>query len=253
MIELSDLIVERDHARILDRIDLRFGQGGLTAMIGPNGAGKSTLLHAMAGLLPLAAGRVTVEGLDMPNARPRERARVVALMTQTDRVTARLNVEDLVSFGRWTHHGGRPGPDDRAAVDEALELFDLGPLRDRLLDTLSGGQRQRAFVAMAHAQGTPWMLLDEPLAALDPRYVRDLMERLHAISRPGPGQRSVVVVMHDLATAARYADRIVALKDGRLVTAGPAQLRLTGALLSDLFDTPLAVETVAGRRLVVPA
>ena len=252
MIQIEKMSVQIGGKSILHDLNLRFGHGGITALIGPNGAGKSTLLHALAGLLTPASGRVIVEGLDIARAAPLERAKAVALLTQSERVTARLTVADLVGFGRWPHHRGRPGPADRAQVTDALELFDLTALSGALLDTLSGGQRQRAFTAMAYEQDTPWMLLDEPLAALDPRFARDLMERLHGLTRPGPGARSVVVVMHDLSAAARYADRIVAMKDGRLVTSGPSKLAMTGQMLSGLFGTPLSVETVRRRRLVTP-
>ncbi|WP_373354136.1 ATP-binding cassette domain-containing protein [Pseudoroseicyclus sp. CXY001] len=252
MIETETLGVALGGRTILDGLNLRFGQGGITALVGPNGAGKSTLLHALAGLLRPARGRVTVEGLDMARAAPIDRAKAVALLTQSERVTARLTVADLVGFGRWPHHKGRPGAEDHRQVAEAMELFDLTALSGQLLDSLSGGQRQRAFTAMAYAQETPWMLLDEPLSALDPRYSRDLMERLQGLTRPGPGARSVIIVLHDLSAAARYADRVVALKGGRLVTSGPASLKLTGEMLSGLFGTGLAVETVRGRRLVAP-
>ncbi|WP_226782795.1 ATP-binding cassette domain-containing protein [Oceaniglobus trochenteri] len=252
MIELNAVSVEKSGAPILNDISLSFGQGGITALIGPNGAGKSTLLHAIAGLVAPTCGTVRVEGLDMARARPPERARHVALLAQDERVTARLTVRDLVGFGRWSHHHGRPRDADRRMVRDALDIFDLNPLAERRLDALSGGQRQRAFVAMAWAQETPWLLLDEPLSALDPRHARDIMDRLHALTRPGPAQRSVVIVLHDLGVAARYADRIVALKDGRLVTSGPRVLAMTGGMLSDLFGTGLALERIKGRDVVVP-
>ncbi|KQI68042.1 ABC transporter ATP-binding protein [Loktanella sp. 3ANDIMAR09] len=252
MIRIENMSVARQGITTLSDINLGFGEGGVTALIGPNGAGKSTLLHAMSGLLPLASGRVTIAGQDIARATAQVRARTVALLTQSEHVTARLTVADLVTFGRWPHHRGRPGPADHAAVAQALDLFALTDLAQRQIDRLSGGQRQRAFVAMAYAQGTPWMLLDEPLAALDPRHARDLMERLHALSRPGPRQRSVVIVVHDLNIAARYADRIVALKDGRIARTGPKVIALTSAMLSDLFDTRMAVDAVNGHPVVVP-
>ncbi|MCR8724677.1 ATP-binding cassette domain-containing protein [Frigidibacter sp. ROC022] len=253
MIQLDSVSVEKNGSPILTDVSLCFGQGGITALIGPNGAGKSTLLHTIAGLTSPVRGQVMVEGLDMVRARPEQRARHVALLAQNESVTARLTVRDLVEFGRWPHHRGRPREIDRVKVAEALGTFDLDGLADRRLDALSGGQRQRAFVAMAWAQETSWLLLDEPLSALDPRHARDIMDRLHALTRPGAGQRSVVIVLHDLSVAARYADRIVALKDGRLVTSGPRVLAMTGAMLSDLFGTRLAVERVAGRDVVLPA
>jgi len=252
MIQLQNLSITKNGADILKDVSLKFGQGGITALIGPNGAGKSTLLNAIAGLITPTSGTVVVEGCDMIRARPPERASHVALLAQNEQVTARLTVRDLVNFGRWTHHKGRPNDEDHRKIAEAIEAFDLVTLADRRLDELSGGQRQRAFVAMAWAQETPWLLLDEPLSALDPRHVRDIMDRLHALTRPGASQRSVVIVLHDLSVTARYADRIVALKDGQLVTSGPRVLAMTGAMLSDLFGTGLAIERFGGRDVVVP-
>lgn len=252
MIRLTNLSVEKGGSPILNDISLAFGQGGITALIGPNGAGKSTLLHAIAGLVSSAQGTAVVEGLDMASARPPERARHVALLAQNEQVTARLTVRDLIGFGRWSHHHGRPRDADRAIVAEAIEIFDLETLAERRLDALSGGQRQRAFVAMAWAQEAPWLLLDEPLSALDPRHVRDIMDRLHILTRPGRAQRSVVIVLHDLGIAARYADRIVALKDGKLVASGPRAIAMRGGMLSELFETGLAIEQVHGRDVVVP-
>jgi iron complex transport system ATP-binding protein len=206
----------------------------------------------MAGLIIPAAGSVVVEGCDMIRARPPQRASHVALLAQNEQVTARSSVREFVSFGRWSHHQGRPSKEDNRRIDAAIVAFNLADLADRRLDALSGGQRQRAFVAMAWAQETPWLLLDEPLSALDPRHVRDIMDRLYTLTRPGPEQLSVVIVLHDLDVAARYADRIVALKHGRLVTSGPRVLTMTGPMLSNLFGTNLAIEKVAGHDVVMP-
>lgn len=253
MIEVDSLTITKNGTDILRDVSLRFGQGGITALIGPNGAGKSTLLGAIAGLAKPSAGRVTVERCDMINARPPERASRIALLAQNEQVTARLSVRELVSFGRWTHHHGRPKEEDHRKIDAAIAAFDLTALAERRLDSLSGGQRQRAFVAMAWAQETPWLLLDEPLSALDPRHVRDIMDRLYALTRPGASQRSVVIVLHDLGVAARYADRIVAMKDGEMVVSGPRALTMTGPMLSDLFGTGLTISKVAGHDVVVPS
>lgn len=252
MIRIKGLDLLRDGQQVLQGVTGEIPASGLTAVIGPNGAGKSTLLHCLAGLLTPAAGGVTVDGDDIAALKPAARAQKVALLTQTPAIVPRLSVQELVGFGRWPHHRGRPRQMDLDLVQDALTMFDLIPLADRKLDTLSGGQRQRAFVAMAHAQSTPWMLLDEPLAALDPRYARDIMERLHRLSRPGPGSRAVVIVLHDLGMAARYADWVVSLKDGALVQSQPKDQVMTTARLSDLFDTGLAVATVNEHPVVVP-
>lgn len=251
MIHLEDLCIDRDGRSVLRGLQARIPRTGLTALIGPNGAGKSTLLHAMAGLLPPAQGRVMVGDTDIAAARPQHRAHLVALLTQSPMIVPRLTVSDLVGFGRWPHHRGRPGPHDRDLVQAALTEFDLQELAGRSIDSLSGGQRQRTYVAMAYAQATPWMLLDEPLSALDPRYARDIMDRLWSLSRPGPDARGVVIVLHDLGMAARYADWVLSLRDGLLVSSGPRAEVMTSRDLSDLFDTSLAVEECRGHPVVV--
>lgn len=252
MIRIASLDLHRDGQPILQGVTAQIPPTGLTAVIGPNGAGKSTLLHCVAGLLSPHAGKVMIGDDDIATMKPQDRAHLVALLTQSPAIVPRLSVRDLVAFGRWPHHRGRSKQHDHDLVDEALTLFDLNDLQYRKLDSLSGGQRQRAFVAMAYAQSTPWMLLDEPLAALDPRYARDIMERLHNLSRPGPDSRSVVIVLHDLGMAARYADWIVSLKDGQLVHSAPKSQAMTTENLSDLFDTGLAVQTLNGNPVVVP-
>lgn len=250
MIRIQSLGLTLNDSRILTDISTEIAPSGITALIGPNGAGKSSLLHCVAGLTRPSTGGVRVDDLDILTAPDLERARTLAILTQSQAVSSRLKVVDLVGFGRWPHHQGRPSSRDHDIVDEALETFALGDLRDRHLDSLSGGQRQRAFVAMAHAQSTRWLLLDEPLNALDPRHAHGLMTRLHVMSRPGPEARAVVVVLHDLTATAAWADRVIALRDGRIAAAGACEAVMTEAILSDLFDTPFAVVEHAGRRLV---
>jgi len=251
MIRVTSLSYAAGRSPILHDISLSLETGGITALIGPNGAGKSSLLHCIAGLNRPATGQVEIDGMDPFAAPGRVRACKVALLQQSPKVASRLRVAELVAFGRWPHHAGRPGPADRAATAEALAAFELEPIADRPLDTLSGGQRQRAMVAMAHAQSTPWLLLDEPLNALDPRHARDLMHRLHRMSRPGPACRSVVVVLHDINAAAAWADRVVAMKDGRVVAADICETVLRPDILAQVFETPFDVVPHNGRRLVV--
>ncbi len=263
MIESDHLTLTRDGRAILDDISLQIPRGGITAIIGPNGAGKSTLLHCLAGLLTPAFGQVRVLGRDIHRIAARDRARLLALLTQSPGAMPRLSVRDLVGFGRWPHHRGRPGPEDHAIVAQAIERFDLGAMAARDVETLSGGQKQRAFVAMAYAQTTPWMLLDEPLSALDPKYTRDIMDRLRDLAPP-PGRspvepptveetRSVLLVLHDLQSAWRYADWFVCLKDGRVLSHGPRDTTITADLLSALYDTPLRLERAGDTSVILPA
>ncbi|ARU01159.1 ABC transporter ATP-binding protein [Yoonia vestfoldensis] len=249
MIEIAKLSLRAGATPILHDIDLRLEKGGITALIGPNGAGKSSLLHCIAGLLRPHAGQVRIDGLDPLRAPGVQRARSVALLQQSPMVVSRLSVRELVAFGRWPHHRGRATARDAEIVAEALAAFALEDLATRQIETLSGGQRQRAFIAMTWAQDTPWLLLDEPLNALDPRHARDLMARLHGLSRNAA--RSVVIVLHDINAAAGWADRIVALKDGRILAHDRTAALLTPQILGGVFDTPFDVLTHAGRPVVV--
>ncbi|WP_282026282.1 ATP-binding cassette domain-containing protein [Limimaricola cinnabarinus] len=253
MIEIEGLRVERDGTPILHDLSLALPAGGITALIGPNGAGKSTLLLTLAGLIGPAAGQVRLNGDDLHALRPQARALRLAFLGQDQAQVSRLSVREMVGFGRWPHHRGRPGAVDRAAVVEALALFGLGELAGRSVSSLSGGQRQRTQIAMAHAQATPLVLLDEPLSALDPRYAREVMEALVAMAHDPAAPRSVVVVLHDLGMAARYADRVVAMKHGRLTAAGPRREVMRDAMLSELFDTGLKLREVEGADVVLPA
>lgn len=251
MINTDKLCLTRDGTQILHDVALSIPSGRLTAIIGPNGAGKSTLLHCMAGLLAPDAGVVKINGQNIHALREDSRALVLSLLTQSQAALPRLSVSDLVAFGRWPHHRGRPRAEDHRIIDEALRRFDLEGLSQHNVETLSGGQRQRAFVAMAYAQSTPWMLLDEPLAALDPKYVRDIMDRLRDMTGAEAGQRSIALVLHDLSVAARYADYCIAMKQGRVIAAGPWQETVTSALLSDLYETPLRLAELDGVAVVV--
>lgn len=246
MIQVSNVSLTRSGAPVLDTISADIPANGLVAIIGPNGAGKSTLLHVLAGLLRPDTGQVTIDGRDLYQMTEQARALVLSFLTQSQDTAPRLSVRDLISFGRWPHHRGRPKAADIAAIDDAIDRFDLADLAQREISQLSGGQKQRAYVAMAYAQGTPWMFLDEPLAALDPKYSRDIMERLHGLS-----DRTILLVLHDLSIAANYADWVVALKDGKVHTQGVWADTITSSTLSDLYDVPLKLSEVDGEKTVI--
>ncbi|MBP1806349.1 ABC transporter ATP-binding protein [Rubellimicrobium aerolatum] len=230
---------------ILSDVTLRLPSGGVTALIGPNGAGKSTLLSLMARLQKLQAGRISFDGLDVTRTPTDRLALKLAILRQDTVFGARLTLRDLVEFGRYPHHRGRPGSGDRAKVEQALALFGLHDLGDRYADEVSGGQRQRALVAMTFAQETDYLLLDEPLNNLDMAHARHLMRTLREVAdRHG---RTVVVVIHEVNYAAAHADRIVALKEGRLAFEGAPAEVLTEERLGALYGTPVPVRQVDGR------
>lgn len=247
-IEVTGLTHRMAGTPILQDLFLHLPKGRLTALIGPNGAGKSTLLSLMGRLLPVQAGQITVDGRDVNRCDSRDLARHLAILTQFNAIGSRLRVAELVAFGRWPHHQGRPGPQDARMVADALAVMELVPLADRFLDTLSGGQRQRAFIAMVLAQGAEWLLLDEPLAALDMAHARAVMACLAALRIAG---RGIVCVLHDINHAAAWADHIVALKHGQVVAEGPPAQVCRAEVLGPIYDMDLKVIEVDGRPLVL--
>ncbi|MGY2083442.1 iron ABC transporter ATP-binding protein [Blastococcus sp. SYSU DS0539] len=250
MIEIESVRKSYGGTRVVDDVSLTVPAGGITSLIGANGAGKSTLLSIASRLLPADSGRVLVDGMDVARTPGPVLARRLAVLRQENSMTVRLTVRELVAFGRFPHSGGRLTADDRVRIDEALEWFELGPLADRHLDQLSGGQRQRAYVAMVMCQGTDYVLLDEPLNNLDMRHSVQMMRMLRGMA--DELGRTVVLVVHDVNVASSYSDRIVAMRDGHLVAAGPTAELMTPELLRKVFDVEVDVHELGGRRIAVP-
>jgi ABC-type enterochelin transport system, ATPase component len=277
VITFTDVTKSYGALRVLGPVDLEIPSGGVTALIGPNGAGKSTLLTIAGRLTAPTTGTVTVGGHDVattPTARlatvvsilRQENsfvtrltvrdlvgfgrfATVVSILRQENSFVTRLTVRDLVGFGRFPHSRGRLSADDRRRVDEAISFLGLDDLAHRYLDQLSGGQRQRAYVAMVLAQDTDCVLLDEPLNNLDMRHAVGMMGQLRrAADDLG---KTIVVVVHDINFAAAYADRIVALKDGRVVHAGTPDEVMRSDVLEDVFATPITVRRDGAHPLAV--
>ena len=249
MIEIESVTKSYGDVRVVDGVSLTIPAGGITSLIGANGAGKSTLLSIAARLLPADSGRVLVDGMDVARTPGPQLARRLAVLRQENAMTVRLTVRELVAFGRFPHSGGRLTAEDRRLVDEAIAWFELEPFADRHLDQLSGGQRQRAYVAMVLCQGTDYVLLDEPLNNLDMRHAVGMMRMLRRMaSELG---RTVVLVVHDINFASAYSDRIVAMRDGRVIADGPTAELMDPAVLRKVFDVEVDVHEIAGRRVGV--
>lgn len=244
MIEIEGVSKSYGPARVVDGVSLTIAKGGLTAIIGPNGAGKSTLLSIMARLLPMDGGRVAVDGLDVTTTRGDVLARRLAVLRQDNHMTARLTVRDLVAFGRYPHSKGRPTAEDARHIDEAIDWLGLRGLEERFLDELSGGQRQRAFVAMVLSQDTDYLLLDEPLNSLDMKHATEMMALLRRTA--DAFGKTVVVVLHDINFASCYADRVVALREGRLAFDGTPQELMRRDVLAAIYDMDIEIHTIAG-------
>jgi iron complex transport system ATP-binding protein len=253
-LQAQDLKLGYGDSLVVDGLDLDVIGGTVTAVIGPNGCGKSTLLRAMGRLLAPRGGHVLLDGRRIDKMATREVAKLLGVLPQSPQAPEGLTVADLVARGRHPHQAWyrQWSSDDQEAVAEALRMTGMAELGERTLDQLSGGQRQRAWISMALAQGTDLLLLDEPTTYLDLAHqvdVLDLVQRLH--SELG---RTVVMVLHDLNLAARYADRLVALREGSVVAQGVPSEVLTEDLLREVFELEAKVITdpVAGTPLVVP-
>ncbi|GAA1057781.1 iron ABC transporter ATP-binding protein [Agromyces luteolus] len=247
MITVASATKRYGRTAVVDDVALELGDVGVTAIIGANGAGKSTLLSLIGRLLPLDSGRIEIDGLDVGATKGDVLARLVAVLRQENHLTARLTVRDLVGFGRFPHGRGRIDAAGRAAIEEAIAYLDLEPLAERFLDELSGGQRQRAFIAMALAQDTRYLLLDEPLNSLDLRHAVEIMRLLRRLAAER-GTR-VVVVLHDLNFAAAHADRIIAMRDGRVIADGPPASVMRSEVLEAVYDLPIDVREIDGARV----
>jgi iron complex transport system ATP-binding protein len=235
-------------------VDLRLETGRLTALIGPNGCGKSTLLSLLAGLLRLKSGRVDIGGCDIATSSRRQISKQVTLLPQHPASPAGLSVAQLVHYGRAPHQNmlGLHSTRDREVVAQAMRTAGVYPMRDRLLSDLSGGQRQRVFIAMGLAQDTPYFLLDEPTSFLDVRYQYEILDILSAYTQEG---RACVVVLHDIAQAARYADTLVVMEGGSVAAQGAPSAVLTPDLLQSVYgiDAHVYSDPISGTPVVTLA
>ena len=248
------VVLGYDDRVVVDGVDLAVPYGQVTAVVGPNGCGKSTLLRGLARLLAPRSGAVLLDGRDLHRTPTREVARRLGLLPQTPVAPDGVTVGDLVARGRAPHQRWwqQWSADDERAVQAAMVATDTAHLAERLVDELSGGQRQRVWLALALAQETDVLLLDEPTTYLDLAHQVDVLELVaHLEASQG---RTTVMVLHDLNHAARYAGHLVAMKEGRVVAAGAPQEVLTEELVADVFGLACAVVPcpVSGRPLVVP-
>ncbi|MFF2214270.1 ABC transporter ATP-binding protein [Streptomyces antibioticus] len=224
-----------DGRTVLDGLSLDVPQGRITALVGPNACGKSTLLKSLARLLPVAAGTVLLDGRDIHALPTREVARRLGILPQSPLAPEGITVADLVQRGRHPHQrfGARRGTADDLVIARALRATGTEGLAARPVDELSGGQRQRVWIALALAQETPTLLLDEPTTYLDIAHQIEVMDLLADLNeRTG---KTIVLVSHDLNQAALYASTIVAMRDGRIVRQGTPHEVLTERTVSEVF------------------
>lgn len=220
-------------------LNLNIPKAGLTSLIGPNGAGKSTTLLMIGRLLDLDEGQITVANMDIASSKSKDIAKILTILRQENHFVTRLTVRQLAGFGRFPYSRGRLTHEDEAIISKYIDFLDLTALENRYLDELSGGQRQRAYVAMVLCQETEYVLLDEPLNNLDVARSVQMMEHLrYAAAEFG---RTILTVLHDINFAAKYSDRICAMKHGQIAAFGTVEEIMNAELLTDIFETKIEI------------
>ena len=250
----EDLVLGYGDRTVIDGLDLLVPPGQVTAIVGANACGKSTLLRSMSRLLSPRGGQVLLDGKQVHKTPAKQLARTLGLLPQSPVAPEGITVADLVGRGRHPHQGmlSRWSAADDAAVAEALDATETAGLADRPVDELSGGQRQRVWIAMALAQQTDVLLLDEPTTFLDVSHQVEVLDLLTDLNHARG--TTIVMVLHDLNLAARYADHLVALADGRVHAAGTPAEVLTESTVKTVFglDNQVIVDPTSGKPLMLP-
>ena len=254
LLEARDVTLAYGDRVVVEGLDLTVPPGAITSIVGANGCGKSTLLRALARLLAPRAGEVLLDGVPMRRRGTREIARVLGLLPQSPVAPEGIAVADLVGRGRHPHQRAlaRWSTRDYEVVASALAATGISDLADRPVDELSGGQRQRVWIALALAQETDVLLLDEPTTFLDVAHQIDVLELLTDLNRDRG--TTVVMVLHDLNLAARYSDHLIAMRDGAIHAAGTPDQVVTPAMVREVFglEAHVLADPVSGRPVVMP-
>lgn len=242
---------DKDKKIILDEVSFAFSKGKITTLIGANGCGKSTLFHLMTRNLEPNKGKIYLEGKNIRGLKQKDFAKRVAIVHQNNEAAADITVNRLVSYGRSPHLGmfGSLDANDKEIIDWALEVTNTKNFRKREVLSLSGGQRQRVWIAMALAQKTDILFLDEPTTYLDIRYQIELLEMIKKLNRDY--NITIIMVLHDMNHAVYYSDEILGLKDGKVLIQGSPQEIITTECIEQIYGVRLKVEKMNGRKVVM--
>lgn len=249
MIGLKNISKKYHDTFVLQDITTSLPTEKIIAFIGSNGAGKSTALNIISRLLDSTKGSVLIDGKNLQSWNTKELAKRLTILGQTLSTPTRLTVEELVSFGRFPHSGGRLSADDIGVIEQALEYTGIVDLRNSFIDELSGGQRQMAYIAMAIAQDTKYILLDEPLNNLDMSRAAKIMKLLKKLVREKG--KTILIVIHDINFVSFYADYVVAFKNGLLKYQGDVADIIKSEVLKDIYDMDIRIEQYGDKKMCV--
>ncbi len=239
MIELNNAKKLYANEVTIGPLNITIPKAGLTSLIGPNGAGKSTTLLMIGRLLNMNEGQIKVANMDVSTSKSEDLAKILTILRQENHFVTRLTVRQLAGFGRFPYSKGRLTKEDEMIISKYIDFLGLNDLENRYLDELSGRQRQRAYVAMVLCQETEYVLLDEPLNNLDVARSVQMMEHLKRVTTEFG--RTVLTVMHDINFAAKYSDRICAMKDGQIAAFGTVAEVMNSKILTDIFETKIEI------------
>ena len=239
----TDLSIGYDKKIVVNDITVEIPKGQITSLIGPNGSGKSTLLKTLARILEPAKGEVFIDGENIQRLDTKTVAQKIASLSQTSTQISGLTVEEIVAYGRFPYQKGFSGlkEQDHHLINWAIEATNLQELKERTLITLSGGQQQRVWIAMALAQDTDILILDEPITFLDPAHQLEILELLQGINRQG---KTILMTIHDLNHASRFSDYLLGMKNGELIFQGTPKEIFTPEKLLNLFDLQATFATM---------
>jgi len=249
MIQVRELSKFYGKKAVVEKVSVNIHPGKITSFIGPNGAGKSTLLSMVSRLLDADTGEVLVDKENVKKMKSNDFSKRVSILKQSNFMNVRLTIRELVSFGRYPYSRGRLTAEDLRIVDQALEYMDLMEMQHKYMEELSGGQSQRAFIAMVIAQDTDYILLDEPLNNLDMKHSVQIMKILRRLV--DDLGKTVIIVLHDINFASVYSDRIVALKNGRIIKDGPTNDIINSDSLKEIYDMDIPIKQLNNCRICV--
>ena len=249
MIEIKNIFKKYRDNHVVNDVSFNIEKGKITSFIGPNGAGKSTVLGIVTRLINGDGGDVVIEGKKLSDYHTKDLAKKIAILKQSNNISLKLTIRELVGFGRFPHSEGNLNAEDEKYIDEAIEYMKLTDIQDKYLDELSGGQRQRAYIAMVIAQNTEYILLDEPLNNLDMSHSVQMMKVLRNLC--DDLGKTIVLVMHDINFASCYSDNIVALKNGKIEKVGTTEEIVKKEILEDIYEMDFDIKEINGNKICV--